>query len=224
MPHPRPQRILGIGYLTHITAHILETHTSRSYVSGVPDFLGINKAHIPQLNYPTILLSDDCLPFDDYSFDLVIALHSLENTHNQQKFLRELWRVLDHKGALIVIVPNKLSTWCRSESTPFSRGNAFTTHQLMHLFHRSRFAPLGFEKFLFAPPFLPCTYTETYTILDRIMRYLVPTGGLLLGKAEKRLLIHPPQEQEPSLSTWLKQKIIPGSVHNRKNKRGYPEV
>lgn len=210
VPTPKPRRVLGIGYLQHLLKNSFDPSSFEACILGVPKYMGVDKDSLPE-NLETIIVDDEQLPFDDCSFDLIVALHSFENGHHQEHALREMWRVLDHKGTIILIVPHKMSMWCRYDASPFSHGNAFTTSQLAHIFQGSNFTPIGFEKFLFAPPIKYFRFVKTHLFLDRILGFCMPTGGLILGAAEKRLLIQPNKEKEPSLADWLRRKIIPGS-------------
>lgn len=47
------------------------------------------------------------LPFKDKSFDLIISIESLPYTNNTQRYLKEIKRVLDRKGILIISIENK---------------------------------------------------------------------------------------------------------------------
>lgn len=45
------------------------------------------------------------LPFDDNSFDLVICNHVLEHVHDDEKAMKEIYRVLNREGVAILQVP-----------------------------------------------------------------------------------------------------------------------
>jgi len=49
---------------------------------------------------------DSSFPFPDNSFDIVVARHSLEHTHNPLRVLLEIKRVLKQNGQLILGLPN----------------------------------------------------------------------------------------------------------------------
>ncbi len=47
------------------------------------------------------------LPFKDESFDLIISIESLPYTNSPQRYVKEIKRVLDRKGILIISIENK---------------------------------------------------------------------------------------------------------------------
>ncbi len=210
IPSPRPKRILGVGYLQHVFRDLFPPEHCESCTLGVPKHMGVTTGTLPP-PIETVIIDNENLPFADCSFDLIVVAHGLENGKNQERFLREVWRVLDHKGTIMLVVPHKMSTWCRYGKSPFSKGSAFTTTQLTHALQSCNFMPMEFEKFLFTPPVSLFRFVETYVMFDRLLGCVMPTGGLILGIAEKRLLIRPPCDKEPSFADWLKQKVIPGS-------------
>jgi len=48
------------------------------------------------------------MPFEDEYFDIVISTEVIEHTHDPQKAIQEMYRVLKKKGILILTVPNKI--------------------------------------------------------------------------------------------------------------------
>jgi len=45
------------------------------------------------------------IPLDDHSIDLVVASHVLEHVESDVDCLKEVWRILKHKGSFAVLVP-----------------------------------------------------------------------------------------------------------------------
>lgn len=71
---------------------------------------------------------DAPLPFDDAAFDLVVCGDGIEHLENPFALFRELARVLDAKGTLVVATPNYLNLerrlnflWSGSLTKPLSR-------------------------------------------------------------------------------------------------------
>lgn len=60
-------------------------------------------------DYDFALVSDERLPFDDDSFDLVLSNHVIEHVSDQQSHLREIRRVLKPSGCVYLATPNKSS-------------------------------------------------------------------------------------------------------------------
>jgi len=63
----------------------------------------IDKRFKPDL----VLDLEQPLPFEDSSFDLVIAYHIFEHIHNFKQLMSELWRILKPGGLLKVKVPSR---------------------------------------------------------------------------------------------------------------------
>jgi SAM-dependent methyltransferase len=56
-----------------------------------------------------VVTADVCrLPFADDSFDVVVSCHVLEHLADPRRYLREMKRVLDPRGRLWLITPNRL--------------------------------------------------------------------------------------------------------------------
>ena len=71
-------------------------------LSSIPGFINIDispKADI------SLNLSEDKLPFDDNSVDLIFTYHTLEHVPNYLFALSEMYRVLKHGGRLLVGLP-----------------------------------------------------------------------------------------------------------------------
>ncbi|WP_459555470.1 methyltransferase domain-containing protein [Lacunimicrobium album] len=53
-------------------------------------------------------LTADCreLPLDDASFDLIVSFETIEHIHDQEKFIREMRRVLRPDGVLLISTPD----------------------------------------------------------------------------------------------------------------------
>ena len=59
--------------------------------------------------YDFALVSDERLPFDDQTFDLVLSNHVIEHVADQQLHLTEIRRTLKPSGCLYLATPNKSS-------------------------------------------------------------------------------------------------------------------
>ncbi len=92
-------------------------------------------------------------PFGYESFDRILAIHSLEFTENLSEALHESWRVLKPNGRMMIIVPNRMSTWARTDNCPFAYGAPFTVSQIKHALHENNFMIERQRKGLFIPPF-----------------------------------------------------------------------
>jgi SAM-dependent methyltransferase len=66
---------------------------------------------------PIVRSSAESLPFEDASFDLVMAFDVLEHIEDDQGALRELRRVVRPDGALVVTVPAYRWLWSQHDET-----------------------------------------------------------------------------------------------------------
>ena len=54
------------------------------------------------------------LPLPDMSVDRVLLVHALEVTEHLEVLMREIWRILNGSGRLLVVAPNRRAIWARS--------------------------------------------------------------------------------------------------------------
>jgi len=83
-----------------------------------------------------VLVQGDRLPFAHETFDTVLAIHSLELTHDPETFLQDILRISTRGGAIVLIVPNRLGLWAHRDQTPFGYGHPYTLFQLTELLRR----------------------------------------------------------------------------------------
>ncbi|MCM8827299.1 MAG: methyltransferase domain-containing protein [Candidatus Omnitrophica bacterium] len=93
--------VLDIGTGSGILAQEI-SKISRSVVS-----INICDERIVKDGYKFIIVSDERLPFKDFSFDVVISNHVIEHLPNQKLHLDEIHRVLKENGLLYLATPNK---------------------------------------------------------------------------------------------------------------------
>ena len=55
------------------------------------------------------VIIDECLPFEDSTFDIVVSHHVIEHVYKQEKHLSEIFRVLKPQGIVYLACPNKAS-------------------------------------------------------------------------------------------------------------------
>ena len=66
--------------------------------------------------------------------------------------LREVWRVLNAGGRLLVVVPNRRGLWARMDTTPFGHGRPYSRSQITHLLRETWFTPTSWGEALYVPP------------------------------------------------------------------------
>ena len=135
------------------------------------------------------LAEDTALPFADRSFDRVLMVHALEASEHSRRTMREVWRVMQDGGRLVVVVPNRRGMWAHLEATPFGHGRPYSAGQLRRLCQAQMFMPLRQEELLFVPPFPWRPLLRGARAWDAAGRMLCPGfAGLLVLEAEKTVL------------------------------------
>lgn len=184
-PNVRGQRILGLGYATPYLS------TFRSEAERILAFMPAAQG---VLHWPgegpglTALVHEGDLPLPDLSVDLVLLVHALENSDLQRDMLREIWRVLNGSGRLLVVAPNRRGIWARLERTPLGSGHPYTPNQLSRLLRGNMFTPTQRGHALFIPPVRSRTLLRAAPAWERIGQRLFPGfSGVVLVEARKQL-------------------------------------
>ncbi|MDH3240794.1 MAG: class I SAM-dependent methyltransferase [Alphaproteobacteria bacterium] len=143
------RRVLGLGYGPPYLRPFLDD--AERIIAAMPAGQGI--IHWPRGGPGrTVLVDEADLPFPDNSMDRILLVHGLEHTEQLRAMLREVWRVLDESGRILVVVPNRRGIWARLERTPFGHGHPYTPGQLSRLLRDCLFTPTAEAAALFMPP------------------------------------------------------------------------
>lgn len=139
------------------------------------------------------VVQETALPLPDRSVDVVLLAHALEASDRANRLLREIWRVLDDAGELLVIVPNRRGVWCLAELTPFGFGRPYSASQLKDTLRTNLFEPLEQHHALYVPPFRSPMWLRTATAWERAGRHIA-TGlsGVIIAKAAKSMICGTP--------------------------------
>lgn len=142
-------RLLGLGYpLPYLDPYLDQ---AERVIAMMPAQQGI-------ITWPTegpslcSLIEEDEFPLPDQSVDRILLVHALEHTSQIRSFLREVWRVLDSNGRLMIVVPNRRGIWARLDHTPFGHGQPYTMTQLSNLLRENMFTPLASTRGLYSLP------------------------------------------------------------------------
>ncbi|MCK5425671.1 MAG: methyltransferase domain-containing protein [Emcibacter sp.] len=145
----------------------------------------------------TALAHEGNLPLKDASMDRIIMVHILEHAEQSRHLLREVWRILAPGGRVIVVVPNRLGFWARTDRTPFGHGKPFSTLQLRHLFSDNMFTPTRTSSALHLPPFKSRSLLSLMTSLENTgQRWWHNLAGALIIEAEKQIYALGPKVKE----------------------------
>ncbi len=190
--HPesgRDELIIGLGFATPYLTPLMKPHGSKVKSRALAFMPAAQGALQWPLKKPSrvAMTAEHHLPLPDNSVGRVLMVHSLEHAGNPKALLREIWRVMDACGQLVVIVPHRTGLWARAEKTPFGHGRPFSESQLKNLLEESMLTPVEMKSALFLPPsnfrFL-IRSADWWEKGGKIAPFL---GGTMIALAEKRL-------------------------------------
>ena len=126
------------------------------------------------------------LPFPDLAFDRILVIHGVEPCGQDERLLREIWRVLKDDGRLLVVAPNRMGLWAHLDSTPFGQGQPYSQGQIDRLLASGMFRPERRDCALFTPPTHLTLLLRLVRFWETIGRVLVPRlAGVTLTEAVK---------------------------------------
>jgi len=192
-PDVRGLSVLGLGFATPYLRPF--NQEAERVVAVMPASQGVIAwpGDAPRL----VALADEAeLPLPDGSIDRVLLVHSVESSGQLRPMLREVWRVLDGGGRLLVVVPNRRGIWARLERTPFGHGHPFSPPQLSRLLRDSMFLPLNTETALYMPPSASPMMLRVAGAWESIgKRWSLPFAGVVIVEASKQVYAANPERQ-----------------------------
>ena len=137
----------------------------------------------------SVLVDETSWPINTSSADIILIAHGLEVSGNQNDLLSEAYRVLDGKGKLILLVPNRTGFWARSDNTPFGFGKPYTLKQLTFLLSQNQFHIDHIFPALYGLPSKKGYWLKSINFWEAIgKKFNFPFfGGLLIVEASKSL-------------------------------------
>jgi SAM-dependent methyltransferase len=186
------ERLLGFGYAAPYLRQFAEAERA---LAGVPAPEGT----APWGNAGKVqvaVVDEQALPFPDAFFDCLLVVHGLELAESQRPVLRELWRVLQPAGRLLIVAPNRASLWAQLETSPFGHGQPYSRTQLHRLLEQGLFTPESWDSALYMPPFGRHRRVRTGDYWERFGRRLWPgLAGVHIVAATKSLYLPVPAKQ-----------------------------
>lgn len=137
----------------------------------------------------SVLVDETSWPVNTSSADIILIAHGLEVSGNQNDLLSEASRVLDGKGKLILLVPNRTGFWARSDNTPFGFGKPYTLKQLTFLLSQNQFHIDHIFPVLYGLPSKKGYWLKSINFWETIgKKFNFPLfGGLLIVEASKSI-------------------------------------
>ncbi len=134
------------------------------------------------------------IPFEDNSFDIVLAMTSIEFSKSPDKFVSEMKRVAKCRGRVIVAALNLLSFYGIErrikglfKETVFKNAHFYTYWELLRLLSK-HLSNVEVSSSIFFPPHPPKMILNHAGGLENFGRkYLKPFGALLVGKGVKNV-------------------------------------
>ncbi|MEZ5667532.1 MAG: methyltransferase domain-containing protein [Alphaproteobacteria bacterium] len=182
-PDVGSQRVLGLGYATPLLRPFLDE--AERVLAVMPARQGMHPW--PRGEPNRVTLADEAqLPLPDRSVDRLLLVHALECTEQLRPMMRELWRVLDDAGRLLIVTPNRRGIWARLERTPFGHGRPYTVGQLNRVLAETLFSPTRTERALFLPPTRSRMLLRAAPAWEKVgLRWFPQFCGVLLMEARK---------------------------------------
>jgi SAM-dependent methyltransferase len=183
----KKEHVLGIGYCLPYLIHYY--HDAESIIYATMAHQGVTAWPPGEDTNCATLVYEDLLPFAGSSFDKILVIHGLEESHSTQKILRELWRVLKENGQLIIITPNRRGLWIQSEQLSLDYNHLYTMSQLSQEMRQTSFTILNKSSFLYHVPNQNHFTKKVSYILQYIGPLLLPQfSGMLCIQATKHVI------------------------------------
>ena len=181
--------VLGFGYCgPYLNVHL---KTANRVVLAMPGGQGA-VAHEGHRGIIGCLTEENSLPFSDGRFDNVLCVHAAEEAPDLSALLRELWRVTQPEGRIVVIASNRTGMWARSDRSPFGAGRPFSRKQLRGALNDAGFVPSVWSGALYVPPLRRLAKPGFIHGCERFGETVWPGfSGLVLIEAIKRLYTEP---------------------------------
>jgi SAM-dependent methyltransferase len=177
--------VLGVGYATPYLGLFREE--AERCLAFMPATQGVMK-------WPTArpalasLVDEYDMPLSDSAMDRVLLVHALEITPDAGALLREVWRILNAGGKLLLVVPNRRGLWARMDTTPFGHGRPYSRSQIIQLLRDAWFTPMAWGEALYVPPISRGWFLRSAVAWERTGATIsAPFAGVHLVEATKQV-------------------------------------
>lgn len=208
--------ILGLGFATpYLDTMRFDAMRSLAFM---PASMGV--VHWPGRGEPssTALIEDVALPLPSGCIDRALLVHMLETSEHPLDLLREVWRVLEPGGRVLIVAPSRSGWWSRSENTPFGYGQPFSRSQLTLLLRETLFNPLNWSQALYLPPLLQRSLISSSPLWERLGAMVsLPFAGVHVVEATKQVYSPIPVRAARRLAAQLKPALTQGADTARRD-------
>jgi SAM-dependent methyltransferase len=185
LPDVRGYNVMALGYPTPFLRYYREE--AQRLIALMPAEQGALSWSSDTPNI-VVLTEETQLPLANKSVDVVLVVHALEFTSHPREMIEEVWRVLADGGRLILVVPNRMSTWARVEKTPFGQGHPYSLFQLHQFLKENNFTPLREEHALYIPPSQSRFFLSTASAWEKLgHKWFRNLSGVLIIEASKQV-------------------------------------
>ena len=182
--------IVGFGFTCPFMDSLV---TMPSFKRNIPKIISLMPGEQGVVPWPknknnvAVLVDETSWPINTSSADIILIAHGLEVSGNQDDLLNEAFRVLDGKGKLILLVPNRTGLWARSDNTPFGFGKPYTINQLTFLLSQNQFHIDNIFSVLYGMPSKKGYWLRSINFWEAVgKKFNFPFfGGVLIVEASK---------------------------------------
>ncbi len=192
----KARRIIAIGY----GIPYLETLWGKADIAALmPAQMGVHRWHYMATAHKqtmrgnkSALVDDTELPLANNAIDQILLIHCLEHSRDVAAVIQEAWRVLAPGGRLMIVLPNRLGWWARSEKSPWCVGQTLSQRQLRTQLQKAYFVQLRWSASLFLPPLLSQSIVRLlprfFSSIESLGRFLFKRFcGVIIVEARKQI-------------------------------------
>ena len=138
------------------------------------DLLDYCKKFFPNLNFKKVDMSNEKLPYEDNSFDIIFSKSIIEHFYYPDKIFKEAYRVLKPDGTIITLTPEWQYIY-KSFFEDFTHRTPFTSVSLSDIQEMSGFKNIKVESFKQLPIIFENNFfSKIFSFFSFLTRVLVP--------------------------------------------------